>query len=173
MITCPGCQKMLPDWSKNCQFCGVPVDKVVRPKAEAKKTYAKAGPAPYIWVLYYLFAALWIVDGTRVLLAALGALPQVAAAGSLGQAFSGMLAIMAIIGGALILLGIGLIFKVELARGIVNVMCWISILGGMFNLVIAIFASPMSGVMGIVNVFLAMFTIAWTGAQIWVIGETD
>lgn len=109
----------------------------------------------------------------RVLFVTLGVFPSVMAMGSVGQAFSGMLAVAGAIGVAFILLGLGLILKWEWARGVVNIVCWINILGGLFNLVIAIFSSPMSGVMGIVNVFLAMFTIAWTGAQIWVIGETD
>lgn len=172
MIACPRCQKMLPDWSQSCQFCGAPLANVPRPKGEVKKTYGRTAPN-YVWVLYYIFAALWIIDGARILLVSLGALPKLAAMGSVGQAFSGMMAIATLIGAALVGLGVGLILKWEPARGVANVICFLNILGGLFNLVSAIFLSPLGGVSGIFNVFLAMFSIAWTGAQIWVIGETD
>ena len=72
-----------------------------------------------------------------------------------------------------IVIGAGLIVRVELIRGIVNVCCWFKIGIGFFSLVSMILASGFFGLVGILMVLIQLIDIAWTGLQIWVIAETD
>lgn len=175
MIECPKCTRLLPDAAESCQFCGfilgnAPRKTVGEPSA---RQYAGRQVPKWIWGLYYFFAALWIFDGARVLMVSLKLVPEVWGAGAVGQSCMGMLGVMGAIGAFFIAIGVSLIFRFEWARGVVNVICWVRILGLLFDLIMAIFSSAAFGLAGLLNVFIVMLTIAWTGAQIWVIAETD
>ncbi|HJP82146.1 MAG TPA: hypothetical protein VJ835_01460 [Fimbriimonadaceae bacterium] len=71
------------------------------------------------------------------------------------------------------LVGIGLLFRVELARGIVNFLCGLQIIFGLFGLAGAVLGSMFSGPIGLVLVIMQIVQIAAAGFMIYVIGETD
>src|SRR5262245_17294319 len=120
MITCPGCQKTLPDWSKNCQFCGYDVQKVVRPVAPPKIRHAMSTDAlPWAFPAYYAVSGYWILSG------GLGVLQGIGAVGG------GSNLVALVFGGLTAVMGLGLVFRIEFIRGIVNVVSFLKILGGL------------------------------------------
>ena len=132
MIQCPGCGRTLPNGAVRCQFCGADLSNVARPRAAAPARKVK-GPPTYIMTLYHVGAGWWILQGGRTVAVSLGILPEMMSA--LGGAFAGFVIVAIVIGAIQALLGIGLMAKVELARGIVNVLCWINILLGLYSFI--------------------------------------
>lgn len=101
----------------------------------------------------------------------LGILPEMMSA--LGGAFAGIVIFAIVVGGIQALLGIGLMAKVELARGIVNVLCWITIALGLYSFIFLfsmVLVDPLAGILGII---LNIIDIVVAGAMIWLIGETE
>ena len=123
-----------------------------------------------VWSLYYFFGCLWIVDGVRVILPSLGIASKALAAGS---PFASWGIIGAVVGLINVLMGVGLLLKLELARKVANFLCGINLIFGLLGLLGAFLMSGAMGVSGLLGVLLSIFTIALYGAQIWVIGETE
>ncbi len=87
-----------------------------------------------------------------------------------GGLFSSISIVFAVV---TILVGIGLIARVELARGIVNVLCFLQILDGAFGLLggfIFSFAIPLIGALAM---GMSLLKIALALAMVFVIGETE
>jgi hypothetical protein len=145
---CPGCGKTILAGVPNCQFCGAPTD--VRPKSGstqsvvAKRTKGYGGEE----VLYVLCALLWIGGGGYDLAAAFGKTPMLMETFG-GMAYFGMLA------GFRTLLGIGLLFRVDLA--------------GIISRVLAVVQIGMSGttvVLAFVNGNYETAGVAYQGGQV-------
>jgi hypothetical protein len=161
MITCPKCQSTLPDWATTCQFCGTDVAKVARPAPvkTQKKVYGY-GPAPWVWVAYYLIGGWWVLSGGfHVFQAAIH--PSIVSI------------ITCIFAGFQVLLGIGLILRIEAFRAVVHFFAWVWIalraLDTLFGFGM-IFFSPL---IGILMVLWGLFDIVVAGLLIYLIGETD
>lgn len=174
MISCPKCNSSLPDWAQKCQFCGTDTTKVARPVVQKTKQRIAAFETP-LWVniAYYSIAGWFIlsalISGATSIIAINSASNRNSILGEpnafdyIGLVFCGIQ----------VIIGLGLIFKIEIIRAIVNFFCAIqillSILGGLAAFPMMI-ASPL---IGILYLLLQIFNIATAGFMIYLIGETD
>ncbi len=86
----------------------------------------------------------------------------------------GMFSYLAIVLGAVTaLFGVGLLARVELVRGIMNVFCGLQILFGLIGLVQSILVGTVFGPLGLVMMFFDVLQIATAAFMIYLIGETD
>ncbi|MBX3097518.1 MAG: hypothetical protein KF812_11695 [Fimbriimonadaceae bacterium] len=194
IITCPGCGQQVPDFNPNCQFCGVllsgnpqvTVKKTIEcPNCEmilkdtteicpgcgtnvmhlARDTRSTIGFTyhgkipPFAWPMYYLISAYWTVSG----------LYGTVSPFLFGQGFT----ICIIFPILQVLMGIGLLLRIEAVRGIVNILCWFSILGGILGAIGSIISIPATGVFGVIAVIGYVLTIVTSALMIWVIGLTQ
>jgi hypothetical protein len=81
--------------------------------------------------------------------------------------------VMMIIGGITALIGIGLIARVEVVRGIVNILCWIRIVGAGFGLFSSLLAGAFVGPAALVGAAFNLLDLITAGLMIYLIGETD
>ncbi len=172
-IQCPKCQQWLALTASVCQFCGTDVSRVPRPVVPVKQRVRGATSRhnmKLVWRLYYFFSALWMFDGLRVVIAFLVPTLDEFASGNpfASWGIAGML-----IGIINMLIGLGLILKVERIRGAANFLCGMNLLSSLVGLGMAILVSGALGIWGLVSVFISMLYVVLYGAQIWVIGETD
>ena len=140
MINCPKCNATLPDWAAKCQFCGntfTPAPKRASANDE-QETPGQSLNLKWVWPAYYGIAGWWIVSGLYDVISALTSRHP-------GSLFSTISIVFAVI---TLLVGVGLIARVELARGIVNVLCFLQILDGAFGMLggfVFSFAIPVVG----------------------------
>jgi len=166
MIQCPKCNQGLPDWSQHCQFCGADVKAVQRPVAAPKKQYAAFQVPQWVWTMYYVIAGWWLIGGIFQLLNgifAFGAPPDEAE----------MNILMVIGGGISALMGLGLILKIEIIRGIVNFFSGLKLLFGIISLLGALASMSLFGVFGLPFVLMSIIDIVTAAMMIYLIGETD
>lgn len=170
LAKCPKCGQTVPDWAQVCQFCGtlIPGRAPIRPVGGG--TAAK--PAGRWQDLAYIIASIWwIGQGLRILLAGAQLVrPEVAGGGGFLASF-GVLAI--IIGGFLTLVGIGMVARVELARGAANIICWIQIAFAALGIFNSLMAIALLGPLGLLWMFLEVFDMASSIFLVYLIGETD
>jgi hypothetical protein len=166
MITCPGCQKTLPDWSKNCQFCGADTAKVSRPEPVKKPQYVSSLDAPkWVWWAYYGIGAYWMIGGFISVLEGFG-LPKLD--------FSEVSNIVALVmGGVNVLIGLGILLRIEFIRGIVNVICFMNILSGLLGAWGSFLGIGLFGFVSVLFMLLNLFDVATGGLMIFLLGETD
>lgn len=173
MISCPKCKASLPDWATSCQFCQADTSKVSRPVEVAKPKY-KRELASWIWPAYYIIAILWIVSGVGGILEALNVGPFATTiklqdvkiepgVNLLGLIFSGVSAII----------GLGLLVKIEIIRGVVNVVCFLQIVNGLLGLWAGIMASAFLGPIGLFITIMNIVDIVTGALMIYILGETD
>src|SRR2546430_2241002 len=134
MTKCPKCNATLPDGSVSCQFCGNQWGTAPGGAKHAGRTSYSGGTPGWIWPAYYGIAGWWIVNGVYAVLASTAFAPKDG-----GGAVS---IIELIIGAFTALVGLGLILRVEAARGIVNVICFIQILSGILDVITFFFIAP-------------------------------
>ncbi len=175
MISCPHCKATLPDGTTYCQFCrnnfatetAAQAARRTQTDDDAVYTYPESKPLNLKWVypVYYGIATWWVVN-------ALISIMRLATSGIIGSPVGIILLLLTLFP---LLVGVGLLCKVELARGYVNVICWLNILGGVLNLATSFILSlfPMVGLWGILGMFFAVVNIALSILMIFVIGETD
>jgi hypothetical protein len=165
MTNCPKCNATLPDGSQACQFCGNqwgPAPGTAR--SVGKKSHSGGTPG-WIWPAYYGIAGWWILNGVYSVLAATVFAPKE------GGGIGSMIGL--IIGAFTALVGLGLILRVEAARGIVNVICFIQILSGILDVIMFFFIAPALGVFGVIGFLFAFLRLGLAGLMIFVIGETE
>lgn len=172
MINCPRCQQTLPDWAQTCQFCGSDLKGVQRPVQPKAKRQRGFQTAKWIWPAYYACAGYFILNG---LLETIGA---IAVAGTVtktpfGNIVNSVNYVGVVVGVLTIVVGIGLILKVEFIRGVVNFFCGISILISLLTLIPTILGSALVGLYGIVYIVRSLLSILTNGLMIYLIGETD
>jgi ribosomal protein L40E len=170
MIKCPRCNATLPAWAQSCQFCQADVSGVARPVA-AKKDESRYYQAPkWVWIAYYVIAAFWILNGVRDILWGLDVFGRQGEGGFFESGISvGMLAV----GFVTALVGLGLILKIELARGIVNVIAGLRILFGALSLFMTIPLIFIVGIFGFLAAIWTLIDIVLAVLIIYIIGETD
>lgn len=164
MVKCPKCQATLPDGAYVCQFCqtsfGTAPRVPGRPAIGAAGKSSIAAPGAPGWVVpfYYLIAAWWVVDGAQLAYQSLS---------------GGLVATLGLVIGVVsALVGLGLLLRIEAARGIVNVLCFLQILDGLLALVFLLF-SGIGGLWGAVSLIFTFIRIGFAGLMIYLIGETD
>ncbi|MEZ0325814.1 MAG: hypothetical protein ACAH95_07895 [Fimbriimonas sp.] len=174
MITCPKCANSLPDWAQVCQFCQSDLKSVVRPKIDPKSNNRAAayGPAKWVWPAYYLISGYYVVAGLADI--ARGVIMMTRHTdNAIGEQFGFFGYIGVIVGAIGMLIGIGLLAKVEFIRGIVNFFCWINILSGAFGLLSSVLAGGFFTGWGITGIVQNLLNIITSVLMIYLIGETD
>lgn len=173
MITCPRCQQSLPDWAQSCQFCGSDTKAVARPAPAEKKRYKNFETPQWVWVCYYLIAAWWVLGGIFDVMNAfyLFGKPPKELLGSDGEMGPNIVGIIA--GSITALFGIGLAFRIEVIRGIVNFAAGAKLLLGLLGIAGTIMGMTVSGALAIPLVFLHVINVITAGGLIFLIGETD
>jgi len=156
MIKCPGCGKTLPDGNKNCQFCGADVSAVPRPVvAQKPRSYQAPGAPKWVSPAYYVVSGYYVLAGLVFVLTGLK---------SYGSIIFGVIDI---------LFGIGLLLKIDLVRGIANILCWIQIALGAFGVLNTLALVALFGPYALVLVLMNVVQIAAAGFMIYLISETD
>jgi hypothetical protein len=165
MIQCPRCNATLPDANVVCQFCGADVSKVARP-VPVTRDRGPLTPTPQ-WVMgaYYAISVYYIVEALYEI--GIGCVALNGKGGSFAGGFSIAMGVLTLI------IGLGLLFKIEIVRGIVNFFCGLQILFGLFGLAGAVMGTMLFGALGFLNVVMQMLQIATAGFMIYLIGETD
>jgi hypothetical protein len=79
----------------------------------------------------------------------------------------------AVIGAIFAMTGVGLVMRVELARGIVNILSWITIGLALMRIAGLLMAGFLMGPIVILMMVRSVFDGALAGFQIYLIGETD
>jgi hypothetical protein len=160
----------LPARAQICQFCKADVSKVARP--------AVAGPAPVAiadsnWktVAYFVMAGWWIFNGIIMILGAIAFHNKLMEGGA--AMFDSIPIAVIVIGFVYALTGIGLALRVEIARGIVNVLSWISVGFALMRIAGLLFAGLVMGPIVILWMLRAVVDGLLAGFQIYLIGETD
>ena len=77
-----------------------------------------------------------------------------------------------VMGAVSVFIGVGLLLRIELIRGIVNLLCGLKILFGILGLLASLALTSLLGIFGFVLVVMNMFDIATAGFMIYLIGET-
>lgn len=166
MIKCPKCQATLPDGSLKCQFCGEMWAGPPAPRAGLKTKIAYTGGTPaWVWPAYFGIAGWWVVNGVWVILHTTVLASK--EAGGIGAMLS------LVVGGVTALIGIGLLLRVEAARGVVNFLCFLQILGGLMTLAGFFFGGAALSLWAVVALLMAFVQIGTAGLMIFLIGETD
>lgn len=167
MITCPKCSQSLPDWAQSCQFCGSSLANVPRPKVEKEKRTTLGAIPSWIWALYYIVCVYWLADGA---FAILNSTQVISFAGQKMEStdYLGMF-----FGAVRILIGLGLILRLEFIRAYVNFVCFLNILGGLLGCWAGIMLMAANGLVGSILVIVNGLQVIASGLMIWLIGETD
>jgi len=169
-IVCPNCKQTLPFGAQICQFCKTDVRAVARPVIAQAKPVAMADSNWKI-VAYYVMGVWWILNGLLVTLGSAKILSALASGP--GAIFSGIPAIGIIIGLVYTLSGLGMVLKVEIARGVVNILSWITIGFALMRGAGLLLAGMFMGPAVLLMLLRAVFDGLLAGFQIYLIAETD
>jgi hypothetical protein len=166
-ITCPNCRQTLPVRAMVCQFCKTDVSKIARPVVAGQ---APAAIADTDWkvVAYYVMSGWWMFNGIVMILGAVVFHNKLMEGG-----FGTVPIIVLIIGTVYALTGLGLACRVELARGIVNILSWLTVAGSVMRIAGFLMAGLVMGPVVIFMILRALFDGLLAGFQIYLIGETD
>jgi hypothetical protein len=164
MQHCSKCNATLPDFAKSCQFCGntwsAPPP---APGTKASKVGAAVSSLKWVKPAYYAIAGWWVLSGVLTVLVG---------AGVVGG--SDNTSIVDIVFGTITaLIGLGLILQVDAARGVVNVLCFLQILFGLFGLAMLFLNPFVGGLWGVIAAVMAFIQIGLGGLMIFLIGETE
>lgn len=115
---------------------------------------------PWVWPVYYFIASFFVLNGIVGVLFGVGAIGK-------PDAFS------LVAGGVNLILGIGLIFRLEFIRGVVNVVCFLQMLGAAFSALQGFVLAPLTGPFAALFLVLDVIQFCASGFMIFLIGETD
>ena len=156
MLKCSQCNSTLPDFATMCQFCGNTWSPSNSGPAGTKANITQAmNSLAWVRPAYYGIAAYWVVSGIIECLTAKGSTVGI------------------VLGAINILVGLGLILKVEVIRSVVNAICFVNILFGVLALVGAFFSPFVGGLIGVVIVIMNFVNLGTSGLMIFLIGETE
>jgi ribosomal protein S27E len=159
-IQCPSCDMILKDTTENCPGCGASTIHLARSTRDITG-FSYGGPVPpFAWPLYYVISAYWVLSG-------------IAAIAFSAMSKDGIDIFSAMCPGFQVLLGIGLLLRLEIFRGIVNFLCWCSILGGLFTVIGSLLGMSVFGAMAIPFLLMGLLQIVTSALMIWVIGLTQ
>lgn len=161
MITCPRCSATLPPATKQCQFCQTDVSKVPRPLSEEAKSVRGYVAPSWVWTWYTIVSVYWVADGAWQVFSGAGAFTKSTSVVNL------------VIGSALIVVGLGLLFKVRILRGVAHILCWVSLIGGGLDIIAGLFATIAIGPIAYVFALLGLIRAGTAAFMIYLIGETE
>lgn len=121
--------------------------------------------------MYHAIAAYWILNGLIEVGQGFGlGAPKLPGVTSTGMTIS----IIPLIFGILTaLVGVGLVFHVEIARGIANFFSGLKIIFGLFGLAGSVIGLAFAGPLGLVLVLLNIMDIVTGALMLYLIGETE
>ena len=164
MIKCSKCQATLPDGAGYCQFCGNTfAPQPTRRRDNDEPAYVASGTPKWVWPAYTIISVWWIISGVWGV--AQGLMSKNPA--------SFWVIVSMVISAVTALVGIGLLLRVELARGIVNVLCFLQIIDGGFGLLGSFMLSFVFGLLGAIAMIVSALRIAMGILMMFVIGETE
>ena len=172
-VQCRGCGQTVPGSSAHCQFCGTSLAGVAPTAAKASIWHDDHNPPAHAygrpkWVplAYNLVSAYIGISGVIQVIASIATMKK---AEEIGRFFAGVGIVFGVIW---IILGIGLLLKVEFIRGVVNFVCGIGLILGILDLFGSIgwLVTGFFGVLVVGNIILGIVTKA---AMIYLVGETD
>jgi hypothetical protein len=146
----------LPPRSLVCQFCGADTSKVERPK-EVKRQSEGYVASKAVWVWYTIISIWWAVSGAVSMFYGL----------SEGFAFG------VILGAFHFAIGLGMLARIRLFRGIANVLCFVSLLKGLCYIVGGLLGTTLFGPAAFVSCLIGVVDVVTSGGMIYVIGETE
>lgn len=163
MIQCPQCRNSLPDTFTKCQFCGADVTKVPRPVQPKVQRSSYGEPAKWVFLAYYGIAGYWLIGGAMDIFRGVKSLEESGGFAYIGIVFGAITALVAI----------GLMARIELVRGIVNILSFLRILSGALGLWGALMGSLFIGPLAILFAIFSAIDVASGLFMIYLIGETD
>ena len=130
--------------------------------------------AAWIWPSYYVIAVYWIISGAEGIVQSLNLGPFATSVVIEGVKIDPGISIVGLVFSALsVVVGFGLLFKIEFMRGIVNVLCFLQILNGLLGLWTGVLSSALLGPIGLLITIMSIFNIVTGALMIYIIGETD
>lgn len=171
MISCPKCHASLPDWAKTCQFCQNDVTKVVRPVAVKTDKGPLIPVAPWVWGAYYALSVYFLLNGGYEIFSAFRISHQKILGEEIGFGFASIF--VTLLGAFHIVLGIGLLFQIQVLRNVVNFILGMSVLLGILNLALSLPGVMIGGFYGFLSLMTQALQIAASAFMIYLIGETD
>jgi len=173
MIKCPKCNQTLMDSAVTCQFCGADTKSVPRPITQKKEVRQRGfQTAPWIWPAYYACAGWYIFTGLVELISAVVAMNSTNDS-AFGKSLSGFFAIGLIIGAINVIVGFGLILKVEFIRGITKIFCFLQLGGALMSIGGIVMASGVMGPAAYLYLGQHIVDLVSAGLMIYLLGETD
>jgi hypothetical protein len=167
MVQCPECGRRNPDWARLCQGCGALIEGVARPPGRGAPASTLEGPPKWVRVCYAIAACYLMLSGSFTIL--VNTVWVMQPEGGL-TAFS----IAAVIfGAAYALVGLGLLFHVEAARGVANFVAGLLILFGVIGLIASLLGAGLAGAAAVPFMIHNVLDIAIGGFLIYLIGETE
>ncbi len=165
MNRCPRCQRVVPDWQAQCQFCGAQISPIQgKGGASHARARRRLGPAPWVWFAYYAVCVYFIISG----------LINIVNYYSLPPPDRTPLSTIALgIGVVTALGGLGLALHIEIVRGIANVLAFIKMIMGGITIVNMVFCGWVLGPFALIPLFFGALDVATGGLLIFLIGETD
>jgi hypothetical protein len=70
-------------------------------------------------------------------------------------------------------LGFGMLLKIELIRGIANILCWFQVAVGLYRMAFALILVTAVGAYALLALFMTVLQVAIAGFFIYLISETD
>ena len=163
-ITCPQCARSLTPDALKCQFCGNPLQNIVRPKGTVQQI---VGPQTGLINVYYGVAAYWIAEGVVTLIQRGLSLKDPKT--FTGGAYTGLL-----VGGFSVLLGIGLIMRWDWARDAAKYFAAVRlILGVLAIMAIAGLTTLFGGGPVALVLITAILGVIAAGVQLWILPKTE
>jgi hypothetical protein len=126
----------------------------------------------WIWPAYYIISGYFVVSGLFYLVRGL-LMMNAGRANVVGDRVneSGMIGL--VVGVITVLIGAGLLARVEFVRGIVNVFCYLRILGGLCGIAGSLLAGLFAGPAMLIGLIVSVLDIATAAFMIYLLGETD
>ncbi len=173
-MSCPTCQKQVISGVPTCQFCGSDL-RGMAPQQGKRSIFIDSDSYDVVhtggkpdWVVpaYYIVSGYFIASGLfgagRILM------------NHKLMEDAGMFAYIGLAFNAIsVLMGVGLMVKIEIIRGIVNFVCGLSLVFGILGLLGSLGSVLTLGGMGVLILIQNVLDICMNGFMIYLIGETD
>lgn len=164
MNRCPRCQQVLPDWQDKCQFCGAQVLPAPGTGWGGQAGTQGSKPAPWVWFAYYAVCGYFVISGLVGLWNYYFAQPGNRDPGSTISLGVGIITALG---------GLGLALRIEVVRGIANVLGFIKMIMGGLRILDMVMCGWLFGPSALIHIFWGALDIATGGLIIFLIGETD
>lgn len=173
-MTCPTCNKQVIAGVPTCQFCGSDLRGMAPTQAkrsvfidsDSYDAVHSGGKPGWVVPAYYIVAGYFLVSGLLAIL--------LTVMNKKGMEEAGMFAYVAIAMYSIsVIMGLGLLAKIEIIRGIVNFVCGISLIFGIIGLIGSFGSVLLLGGMGVLMLIRNILDICMNGFMIYLIGETD